>query len=46
MRNYMRNYINKKNVAFSRICGEDFTNKEVVAAHMGFVVVVAVCMLI
>lgn len=38
-------WFDRKNKTFSRIVSEDVTNKEVMAAHLGFLILIAVCAL-
>lgn len=38
-------WLAKKNEPFSLLVGENFTNKEVVLAHVGVIAVVAACCL-
>ena len=38
-------WLAKKSEPFSQLCGENFTNKEVVLAHIGIIILIAVCCL-
>ena len=38
-------WLAKKSEPFSTLCGENFTNKEVVLAHIGIVILIAACCL-
>lgn len=41
----IKNWLAKKNKPFSLLGGENFTNKEVVLAHVGIIIMVAACCL-
>lgn len=39
------NWLNQTNTLFSRLCGETFTNKEVIATHLGCIALFALVIL-
>jgi hypothetical protein len=41
----IENWLAKRNEPFSLLGGESFTNKEVVLAHVGIIIMVAACCL-
>jgi len=43
--NRLELWLSKKSNFFSHLCGENFTNKEVVLAHIGIIILIAVCCL-
>ena len=38
-------WLAKKNEPFSQLCGENITNKEIVLAHVGIIIMIAACCL-
>ncbi|WP_155952944.1 hypothetical protein [Prevotella sp. HUN102] len=41
----LKNWLAKTNEPFSLLGGENFTNKEVILAHVGIIIMVATCCL-
>ncbi len=41
----IENWLAKRNEPFSLLCGENFTNKDVVLAHVSIVMFIAACCL-
>lgn len=45
MRSELMKWWDRRNAAFTHLCGEDFTNGDVVMAHAGVVVLLLACVL-